>query len=74
MKFFLWLAVLVHGCFALAVQAYFPNGLASIFAHKKTATLHSIFPTSIYPPNGPYLTAIAQIVVAFLMLKKAPRR
>lgn len=77
LKFLFALVLLVHGCFALAVQHYFPATLAGVFAPKKAAALHSVFPAGLYPPapvtlRG-YLLASAQVVAGFLLLKSLTR-
>lgn len=78
LKFILTLLVLVHGCFALAVQTYSPTSwLVGALAKKKLDAVHAVFPSSIYPaqPPGPggYFFAFVQVLGSFLLLKRMCR-
>jgi hypothetical protein len=77
-KFLFGLALLVHGCFALAVQHFEPNSkLLDVLAKKKLDSLHTLFPVAVYPPKPPglggYLVAALQTLAGFLILKRLAR-
>ena len=76
-KFFGGLLLVVHGCFALALQHFFPDKLVRFLAPKKAAMMHTYFPATLYPPSpdGPkgYLLATVQVLAGILILKSLTR-
>lgn len=76
-QFLFALVLLVHGCFALAVQHYFPSKLVGFLAPKKAASLHQLFPVEVYPPAPPalsgYWLGIVQVLFGFFILKNLAR-
>ena len=77
LKFLFGLLLVVHGCFALSLQHYFPYKLVGVLAPKKAASLHQLFPVAIFPPDPPRLTgygvALAEVLTGFLILKSLAR-
>lgn len=76
-KFLFALSLVLHGAFGLALQHYFPDKLVGLFAHKKAASVHQLFPPSVFPPNpsgpGGYWFGILEFLAGFLILKSLSR-
>lgn len=76
-KFLFALVLLVHGCFALSIQHYFPSKLVGFLAPKKAASLHQLFPLAVYPPDPPrpggYAVAAIEVLTGFFILKHLAR-
>lgn len=76
-KLLFFLALLLHGAFAVAFQHFLPDKLVSVLAPKRAAVVHALFPPTIYPPSpsglSGYTVGVFEILFAFFTLKRLCR-